>query len=94
MFLFKDEADLEDGEIHDPSAAKNKSSPSDDQSEQNRSRTNTGVPSSPQGKVHCRFFLQGRCHWGPNCKYIHPNNDSTKSISCIYIYFFFLYNLI
>jgi nuclear protein NHN1 len=71
-----DEADLEDGEIHDPSTSKNKNSSLDDQSDRNRN--NTGV-SSPQAKIHCRYFSQGRCHWGPNCKYIHPNNDSTKN---------------
>ncbi|CAF4612901.1 unnamed protein product [Rotaria sp. Silwood1] len=77
-----DEADLEDGEIHDPSTSKNRTSFSDDQtSEQNRNRINTNILSSPQAKVHCRFFLQGRCHWGPNCKFIHPNNDATKNSS-------------
>jgi hypothetical protein len=85
-----DEADLEDGEIHDPSASKTKNSSSDDQSEQNRNRTNAGVPSSPQGKVYCRYFPQGRCHWGPNCKYIHPNNDSTKSLQQKFIRHFFI----
>ncbi|CAF1318406.1 unnamed protein product, partial [Adineta steineri] len=77
-----DEADLEDGEIHDPSTTKNDNASSDEQSlDQNRNQTNTGVPLSPQAKVHCRFFLQGRCHWGPNCKYIHPNNDSIKNLN-------------
>ncbi|CAF3835722.1 unnamed protein product, partial [Rotaria sordida] len=77
-----DEADLEDGEIHDPSASKNRTSISDDQTlEQNRNRINTNISPSPQAKVHCRFFLQGRCHWGPNCKFIHPNNDLTKNSS-------------
>ncbi|CAF2864481.1 unnamed protein product [Rotaria sp. Silwood2] len=77
-----DEADLEDGEIHDPSTSKNRTPFTDDQtSEQNRNRINTNISSSPQAKVHCRFFLQGRCHWGPNCKFIHPNNDSTKNSS-------------
>ncbi|CAF4702981.1 unnamed protein product, partial [Rotaria magnacalcarata] len=75
-----DEADLEDGEIHDPSTSKQRTSLSDDQSsEQNRNRINSAIPSSPQAKVQCRFFLQGRCHWGPNCKFIHPNNESTKN---------------
>lgn len=56
-----DEADLEDGEIHDPSTSK-----TNDESES----------TSPQEQVHCRYYLQGRCHWGSSCKYIHPNNDS------------------
>ncbi|CAF0801541.1 unnamed protein product [Didymodactylos carnosus] len=37
--------------------------------------------SSQQQKVHCRFFLQGRCHWGANCKYMHPNLNDTKNQS-------------
>ncbi|CAF1572964.1 unnamed protein product, partial [Adineta ricciae] len=77
-----DEADLEDGEIHDPSASKNKNAAADDEvDEQNRNQKNTGIPGSPSTKVHCRFFLQGRCHWGPNCKYIHPPSDSTRNLS-------------
>ena len=71
---------MEDGEIHDPSAPKNKNAAADDEvDEQNRNQKNIGIPGSPSTKVHCRFFLQGRCHWGPSCKYIHPPSDSTRS---------------
>lgn len=71
--------DLEDGEIHDPTTSKTPDSPSHNPFDSNSNRNKTGVPSSPQSKVHCRYYLQGRCHWASNCKYIHPMNDSTKS---------------
>jgi len=65
-----DEVDLEDGEIHDPTASKRKSI----DEEQETTATE---------KSHCRYFLQGRCHWGSNCKYLHPTNETNKSLSLI-----------
>ena len=64
----QDEADLEDGEIHDPTASKTQTI----DEEQNGTSTE---------KSHCRYFLQGRCHWGSNCKYIHPTNETNKGRS-------------
>ncbi|CAF0722846.1 unnamed protein product [Didymodactylos carnosus] len=97
-----DEADLEDGEIHE-TLTKKQSQPHTQhrrhappirppsiqhsllhQREQQQSLSNSisHMPlSSQQQKVHCRFFLQGRCHWGANCKYMHPNMNDTKNQS-------------
>lgn len=77
-FLSQDEADLEDGEIHDTNPNKSKSNELEQENVESVEISKIRASPPPTSRGPCRFFLQGRCHWGSNCKYGHSNGEQMK----------------